>query len=318
MLKYRNRVCVLLATLVLASLGVLEAQAAITVTYYHTDASGSPVAASDESGEIIWREVYRPYGDRIDTGNNSTENAILYTGKPHDEDTGLTYFGARYYDPIIGRFMGIDPIGANDQNTHSFNRYAYANNNPYRYIDPDGNIPVETSWDLANVATGVTSAAFNFSTGNFVGAALDVVGVVIDAAAAVTPYVPGGASSIIKAAREGAQQVGTRSAKTADDVVVPNGGSRRLPFNDQDRITETNNTLDRIENGGPFPHKKDGTVFQNREGRLPDGNYREYTVETPGASNRGARRIVRDEDTGRTFYTDDHYDNFVEIDPTKR
>jgi guanyl-specific ribonuclease Sa len=69
---------------------------------------------------------------------------------------------------------------------------------------------------------------------------------------------------------------------------------------------------------GHFRTKKDGTVFQNREGRLPDGNYREYTVETPGASNRGARRIVRDKDTGRTFYTDDHYENFVEIDPTRR
>jgi uncharacterized protein RhaS with RHS repeats len=46
--------------------------------------------------------------------------------------------GARYYDPVIGRFMGIDPKGFDEGNLHSFNRYTYANNNPYKFVDPDG------------------------------------------------------------------------------------------------------------------------------------------------------------------------------------
>jgi RHS repeat-associated protein len=98
---------------------------------------------------------------------------------------------------------------------------------------------------------------------------------------------------------------------------APGGGTRKLPFRDARRSEGVNNTLDNIENGGPFPHAQDGSVFQNRNSRLPEGNYREYTVETPGATHRGARRIVVDEDTGRTFYTDDHYENFVQIDATK-
>nr|WP_176453609.1 MULTISPECIES: ribonuclease domain-containing protein [Enterobacteriaceae] len=69
---------------------------------------------------------------------------------------------------------------------------------------------------------------------------------------------------------------------------------------------------------GPFPYKKDGSVFKNKEGRLPEGSYKEYTVDTPGARNRGARRIVIDEETGRTYYTDDHYQNFIQIDPNRR
>ena len=76
-------------------------------------------------------------------------------------------------------------------------------------------------------------------------------------------------------------------------------------------------TLVLIRQGGPFPHAKDGTVFQNREGRLPQrpsGYYREYTVPTPGAKNRGARRIVQGRD-GDTWYTADHYNTFVRIDP---
>jgi ribonuclease T1 len=75
-------------------------------------------------------------------------------------------------------------------------------------------------------------------------------------------------------------------------------------------------TLNLIERGGPFPHKQDGTVFGNRERRLPQqprGYYREYTVRTPGASTRGARRVVRG-DGGELYYTRDHYRTFLRID----
>ena len=62
-----------------------------------------------------------------------------YTGHVGD-NTGLVYMQARYYDPVIGRFYSNDPIGFRD--VHSFNRYAYANNNPYKYIDPNGEFAV--------------------------------------------------------------------------------------------------------------------------------------------------------------------------------
>jgi ribonuclease T1 len=79
---------------------------------------------------------------------------------------------------------------------------------------------------------------------------------------------------------------------------------------------EAADTADLIEQGGPFPYPEDGTVFGNREGILPDcetGYYLEYTVETPGSPDRGARRIVTG-DAGEHFYTDDHYASFVLID----
>lgn len=74
--------------------------------------------------------------------------------------------------------------------------------------------------------------------------------------------------------------------------------------------------LELIARGGPFPNRQDGVVFQNREGRLPSesrGYYHEYTVPTPGAHNRGARRIIRGAH-GETYYTRDHYGTFVRID----
>ncbi len=76
-------------------------------------------------------------------------------------------------------------------------------------------------------------------------------------------------------------------------------------------------TLALIDAGGPFAHDQDGATFQNREGLLPDqpgGYYREYTVETPGSDDRGARRLVIGS-AGETYYTRDHYNSFIEIDP---
>lgn len=75
-------------------------------------------------------------------------------------------------------------------------------------------------------------------------------------------------------------------------------------------------TLALIGRGGPYPYKKDGSTFSNREALLPAqprGYYREYTVPTPGSRDRGARRVVQGKD-GDTWYTSDHYKTFVRID----
>ena len=116
-----------------------SASAEVTVTYYHNDLLGSPVAATDDTGKVIWREDYQPYGNRLDNEQSASLNKLWYTGKAHDDDTGLTYFGARYYDPVVGRFMGVDAVGFVESNPGSFNKYSYAINNPYKFVDPDGN-----------------------------------------------------------------------------------------------------------------------------------------------------------------------------------
>lgn len=82
---------------------------------------------------------------------------------------------------------------------------------------------------------------------------------------------------------------------------------------------EAQHTLVLIKKGGPFPYAKDGVVFRNYEGVLPKqkrGYYHEFTVKTPGARNRGARRIVSGGDpasSGEYYYTDDHYATFRRI-----
>jgi len=134
--KIKNTANKILLGLMLA-MATQAAWAVETVTYYHNDALGSPVAATDSNGAILWKEDYHPYGSRIRKQNSDT-NQAWYTGKHHESDIDLSYFGARWYDPNIGRFMAIDPVGFKEGNIHSHNRYAYANNNPYLFIDPDG------------------------------------------------------------------------------------------------------------------------------------------------------------------------------------
>jgi guanyl-specific ribonuclease Sa len=83
-------------------------------------------------------------------------------------------------------------------------------------------------------------------------------------------------------------------------------------------VPDARETLRRIREGGPFPYRQDGGAFQNRERLLPlrpRGWYREYTVDTPGSRDRGARRIVAGGDPPSEFwYTADHYRSFQRID----
>jgi RHS repeat-associated protein len=79
---------------------------------------------------------------------------IGFTGHVNDVDTGLTYMQQRYYDPVAGRFLSIDPVTTDANTGGSFNRYAYANNSPYRYIDPDGR-DSEVTWNSAGTAVNI-------------------------------------------------------------------------------------------------------------------------------------------------------------------
>ena len=148
---------------------VSTTSSAITITivqggpstvYYHNDFAGSPLAATDQSGNVLWSESYAPYGERYFNQDTTTRNGVWFAGKPTEDSSGLSYFGGRWYNPIVGRFYSVDPIRFRDSNPLSFNRYAYGNNNPYRFIDPDGSAPVAIIIEavLVNAAAGAVAA----------------------------------------------------------------------------------------------------------------------------------------------------------------
>lgn len=121
------------ALIVLLSIIPLTANAQ-TVTYIHTDALGSVVATSDEAGNVTHTREYEPYGYQL----GGLTEGVGYTGHVQDSTTGLVYMQQRYYDPALGRFLSVDPVSASSSTGANFNRYWYADNNPYRYVDPDG------------------------------------------------------------------------------------------------------------------------------------------------------------------------------------
>ena len=147
------------ATTTSAAVNVIVSAVGESITYIHTDISGSPLAATNASGNLVWKENYSAYGERKLTQPGSEGQKQWFHGKEADA-TGLQYFGARYYDPVVGRFMGVDPVGLQEDNLHSFNRYAYGNNNPVRYLDPDGNSPLDVGfllWDVGKLGLALYS-----------------------------------------------------------------------------------------------------------------------------------------------------------------
>lgn len=102
--------------------------------FMHTDLQGNVVAVTDESGAIVERYSYEPYGLPSDPALDGPG----YTGHVHDADTGLIYMQQRYYDPEIGRFLSVDPDPVDPATAWNFNRYNYAANNPYKFVDRDG------------------------------------------------------------------------------------------------------------------------------------------------------------------------------------
>lgn len=136
MLKIRVVKAMLRVTAAAAiSLLVAVSASAQTVRYIHTDGLGSVVLITDKDRSIVERSEYEPYGSLL---NHPPTDGPGYSGHVTDAATELTYMQQRYYDPSIGLFLSVDPIAVYNNPDVVSSRYWYADNNPYRYTDPDG------------------------------------------------------------------------------------------------------------------------------------------------------------------------------------
>jgi RHS repeat-associated protein len=121
-----------------------------TVEYYHVDHLGSTRLKTNSTGGVIYESNYEPYGP--EHGESGSEE-FRYTGNQEDM-TGLYYFGARYYDPVTGRFTTRDSTFGDLSDPQSLNRYTYCRNNPHKYTDPDGKEPISAVIGSAIVIGG--------------------------------------------------------------------------------------------------------------------------------------------------------------------
>jgi len=155
------------------------------VFYYLHDHLGGIEAVTDEEGKIVERRDYLPYGSkriRIEQDPQSpggagshdvativaTKENYGFTGKELDEETGLYYYGARYYDPLTGRFTSSDPWEGNLTNPQTLNKYSYAINNPLFYVDPTGMYIMKTGEvEKGDTLGGITSELNNYFGTNY-------------------------------------------------------------------------------------------------------------------------------------------------------
>jgi RHS repeat-associated protein len=135
-----------LATIKTASLANNAPVTTSTLSYLHNDHLGSIVAITDDSGAVVERLAYDPWGRRRFTDGKADQLDALkgqktdrgYTEHEHLDEMGLIHMNGRVYDPLVGRFMSADPFIQAPYNLKSFNRYSYGWNNPLKIIDPTG------------------------------------------------------------------------------------------------------------------------------------------------------------------------------------
>jgi RHS repeat-associated protein len=191
----------------------------VSKTFHHADALGSPVAETSDASPpaLVQSTYYAPYGAAL----NRTVDGPGYTGHIMDAPTGLVYMQQRYYDPVVGRFLSVDPMEVDTGTGWNFSRYNYGANNPYKYTDSDGRA-IDTFFDAADVLYnagqvfgGGAAFAVGVATGNQ--ALMDEAGAGLSAArgdmaiAGAALVVPGANSTMIK----GATLIGENAAKGA-------------------------------------------------------------------------------------------------------
>jgi len=145
LLAFRWRSCPtkLLSCLSALLLPLPASATAQVAEHYDLDAVGNVWAVTDHNGNVIEQHDYLPFGEEWNPTPGTQPRR--FTGRERDQETGLDYFGARYYSSKIGRFTTTDPaytIQENLVDPQRWNKYAYARNNPLRYVDPDGRLTI--------------------------------------------------------------------------------------------------------------------------------------------------------------------------------
>ena len=187
--------------------------------YYITDHLGSTRAVTNASGDVLATFDYTPYGELLAASDSTTAGTdYLFTGKENQAKQGVGELydsQARFMD-TGGRFLSIDPLA---EKYYHLSPYTYCAGDPVNLVDPEGELP-DFFWDVFNVGIGLYSLGKNLIEGNFVDACVDLGGVVVDAAAAAIPILPGGVGTTIKAARAGDDIVdAAKIVNKADDVI---------------------------------------------------------------------------------------------------
>ncbi len=179
------------------------------VSYLFGDHLGSTSVTANASGTRTGELWYKPWGEYRGTPFGTTPTTYRYTGQREDASIGLYYYGARYYDPALGRFYAADTLVPGAGNPQALNRYSYTLNNPLKYNDPTGHW-VETAFDVLSLGMTINDIRREGLT------FWNAVSLVTDVASVALPIVPAGASHAIRAGKLASKAI--NAADTAADA----------------------------------------------------------------------------------------------------
>lgn len=173
---------------------LVKKSGSVSPEYHVNDYLCSVRVVTDSDGEVLERNDYSGYGKRLSSSVVSSAGVVAnryrFGGKEEQSQTvpGWQDFGARMYDPDLARWTTPDPLA--DQYP-GISPYAYCAGDPVNFVDPEGEA-IDVLWDVASIGLGVKSLIDNVKSGNVRGAIGDGAGIVVDAVAAMIPFVPGG------------------------------------------------------------------------------------------------------------------------------
>lgn len=278
-----------------------------TVKYVHTDALGSVVAMTDVSGNVVeGRREYEAYGQQL---TPALKDGPGYTGHVQDAATGLVYMQQRYYDPMCGCFLSVDPVTAySNGDMRFFNRYAYAFNNPYRFTDPDGRSPdtlIDAGfiiYDTGRFLGAAAAWAHGKLTGNDALATAGREGMAdtgrdlgVSVASAV---VPGLAAPVARGAvnsAEAASDLAKPLKEQAADLVQANGGRNRVEIRSPSEMHRTD-LAGKSHGGVDTPHTKVAPRNQNAPNQPAYNTRKSEDRSSTQQDIRNARRYLERKD----------------------
>ena len=248
--------------------------------YYRYDRPRRNVTATEDRwGNTRNRYQYGSFGENFSSLENHS-NHFRYAGEQTESDSGLIYLRARYYDPEIGRFISRDPFSGYMAVPESQNMYAYAHNNPVRFVDPSGEC-VETPWDILNVIYDVGKIAYGYISGNQNTVSEGYVDLGADSLAVLIPGLPAGITKL----------------RYADDVakgvrppnLSPLGAGRKGAFKEAKR-----------QSGIPASQQP-SRVLPNldKRGKVQPGKVYEFDIPASGGGTKAVR--IRNDAGGHNF-----------------
>ena len=173
---------------------MVKKDGAVQPEYHVNDYLCSVRVVTDSRGEVLERNDYSGYGKRLSSSAVSpaagVANRYRFGGKEEQSPVGLGWldFGARMYDADLARWTTPDPLA---EKYPGISPYAYCNDNPVNFVDPDGEDP-SLIWDIASIGFGIDSFRDNYRAGKYGAAIFDGFGIAVDVVAAFIPIIPGG------------------------------------------------------------------------------------------------------------------------------